>query len=349
VTEQLDGLARAWRQAEPTLRFPDPDTSWVVVVAATFTRPLTGLADRLFALHDAVPVVGARLAPMGWVPGRPDEPVVVAGPLITPALLARFDLARHPPLRVVVDATAHHLALAGHHAAFDGRALVAMLSALAGSPIPGQAERGSAGPRGGRARALRRVLRPADVVASSTTVPTEETLVARDVELAGPAVTARLADAAVAAVAGHNARAGRRWRRIGISIGVGGPAGVGNVATHRRVDVTAGRPVVDAVQAALARPPEPTVGVASPTVTRLLAPVVSRFSDSLLVSNLGPCAVPHASRLEFYPVPRGRSAVALGAAAAADGTSTVTLRTRRLNRDDAEGILAAIAEHLGST
>ena len=353
MSSERDRLAETWRQAAPTLRFPDPATAWVVVLAADFREPLADVAERLAAVHGAAPVVGARLGRNRWMPGRPDPPVVVDGdPLDAPGLLARFDLVRRPPLRVVLNRDARRIALAGHHAALDGRALLAVLVALAGGPIPSTADAPARPPATGSTRlaALRRLARPADPVAASCEPPAgrDERLAARDVTLDGRHVTARLAAAAVAAAGEHNRRAGAPWLRVGVSIGVGGPEGVGNVATYRRVDVTPGQDVEAAVSGAIAGPAAPDAPVPGSLPARLLAPVVRRFSDSLLVSNLGRATVPGAARIEFYPVARGRSAVAVGAAGLPGGPSTVTLRSPRLTRDDADAILDAIVARLGS-
>ena len=115
------------------LRFPDRRTAWVVVAAATLAEPAARLGERLAALHQAVPMTGARLRGEVWHPGSPPDPLIADGdPLHAPALLDRFDLATQPPLRIVVGSEGHRLAVACHHAAFDGRSLVALLAVLVG-------------------------------------------------------------------------------------------------------------------------------------------------------------------------------------------------------------------------
>jgi hypothetical protein len=104
-----------------------------VVAAATLTAPVDRLQDRLEALHRAVPMTGARLRGEIWHPGSPADPLIVDGdPLDAPALIDRFDLATQPPLRVVAGSGGLRLAVACHHAAFDGLSLVALLAALVG-------------------------------------------------------------------------------------------------------------------------------------------------------------------------------------------------------------------------
>jgi hypothetical protein len=390
--------APASRNALALLRFPDRRTGWVVVAAASLEAPPAGLDERILELHRAVPMVGARLRGEVWHPGAPPAPLIVDGePLGTGALLEPFRLDGEPPLRVLVGAGGARVAVACHHAAFDGLGLVALLAALLGGPLP----RPPAGAGGGRAAAelrglLGRLARPADRVAPSPRPPATDALAVREVALGGPGVTARLAAAAVAAAGARNARLGRPWRRIGVNLGLAGlpapgpaeapgpphsageprPAGpaaapdpaapgdpapsggggsgdlapdppeAGNRSRYRRVDLVAGEPVGPAVAAALASPREPVDQVWSPRLGRLLGPVARRGSDSLLVSNVGRCAVPGATRLEFFPVARGRSAVAVGAAGLPGGPSTVSLRARDLSSEDAEALLADLVARL---
>jgi hypothetical protein len=385
--------APASRNALALLRFPDRRTGWVVVAAASLAAPPAGLDERVQALHRAVPMVGARLRGEVWHPGTPPEPVMVDGePLGVPVLLDPFRLDDEPPLRVLVGAGGTRVAVACHHAAFDGLGLVALLAALLGGPPPAPPARA----RGGRPPAelhglLGRLARPADRVAPSPRPPAGDALAVREVALSGPGVTARLAAAAVAAAGARNARLGRPWRRIGVNLGLAGsgepgqagggapgaagtsgqaaagtpgipadagaggapgdPGAVGlavagNRSRYRRVDLRAGEPVGPAVAAALASPREPVDQVWSPRLGRLLGPVARRWSDSLLVSNLGRRAVPGATRLDFFPVARGRSAVALGAAGLPGGPSTVSLRARDLSTEDAEALLADIVARL---
>jgi hypothetical protein len=368
-----------------------------VVIAATLADPVDRLDDRLAALHRAVPMTGARLHGEVWHPGSPPELLIVDGePLAAPALVGRFDLATQPPLRVVVGSGGRRLAVACHHAAFDGLGLLALLTALVGNPVAGSATlplRGAEPPEGeprGRGRRVAgagrrrpapelrglvgRLVRPADRVAPSLSRPGREALVVRQVDLAGAGVTARLVDAAAAAAGARNGRLGRPWRRVGVNVGLAGPevgsgalrgeAGAsrgeadplswgtgalpGNSSRYRRLDLTPGEPAGPALAAALASAREPLDQVWSPRFGWLLEPVVGRFSDSLLVSNLGRREVPGATRLDFFPVARGRSAVAVGAVGLAGGPATVSVRARDLSTEDAEALLADLVDRLGA-
>jgi hypothetical protein len=113
------------------------------------------------------------------------------------------------------------------------------------------------------------------------------------------------------------------------------------VATYRRIDVPATGDVVGAATAALAQAVEPAEQVKAPRLLKLLSPISDRFSDSILVSNLGRHDVPPATRLDFFPVARGRSAVAFGAAGLTTGERTLAIRARDLDQSDAERLLEA--------
>jgi hypothetical protein len=114
------------------------------------------------------------------------------------------------------------------------------------------------------------------------------------------------------------------------------------------VDVAAGVPVAPLVAAALASPDEPTEQTRAGLALALARPVVRRFSDSFLISNLGRQSLPNTDRLDFFPVARGRSAVAFGVAGVSGKSSTVSLRARDLTRADAQGLLDDTVRSFGT-
>lgn len=341
--------APASRHALALLRFPDPRTDWVVVTVATLTAPVDDLDERLAALHRAVPVVGARLRDETWHPGEPPAVIEVDGdPLDDRRLDAPFDLVQDPPLRLLRSSDGLRLGVVGHHAAFDGLALVAVLRALTAGDRPEPVSSPPPGEPGSKLPLLQRLARPADPVAVTPGVWPGDAYATTVIEVSGKGITGRIAEACVAAVAAHNERHQRPLRKVGLTIAVGGPAGVGNVASYRRIDVTPTDPVGSLVQDALASPEEPGEQVSAPKlVMRLLEPVVERFSDTILISNLGRHPVPGVERLDFFPVARGRSAVCFASAAIADGSTTLTLRARDLSPGDARRLLADAAARLG--
>ncbi|MFN8018201.1 MAG: hypothetical protein U0P45_08765 [Acidimicrobiales bacterium] len=333
--------APASRHALALLRFPDPRTDWVVVTVATLHAPLDDLPERIAALHEAVPMVGARLEDEVWLPGAPPEVATVDGePIGHPDLDRPFDLAAEPPLRLVASADGLRLGIVGHHAAFDGLALVAVLRSLTSGEQPQPVASPPPGEPGSKLPLLERLARPADRVAPTPGVWPGDTYASRTIEVAGKGVTGRIGAACVAAVARHNERHGERLRKVGLTVAVGGPAGVGNVASYRRIDVTPTSPVADLVQEALASPEEPGEQVSAPKlVMRALEPVVERFSDTILLSNLGRHRVPGVAQLDFFPVARGRSAVCFASAAIEGGATTLTLRARDLSPGDGRRLL----------
>jgi hypothetical protein len=379
------------------LAHPDQRTTWAPALHARLREPISLRAaqSRLDVLAVQHSIIGARLASDGWTVHPAPAIATFEGELAP--LCDRFDLRAEGPLRVALSADGHELALASHHAALDGRALVAVARALVGGepgfgrilraddrdgesadagraarsaavsgdgsdaahashPSPSRAGStgapasgarspgGAAASGGGRGAMLRRLAQPADRVAPSPGGAAPEAFVSLEIAEGRRLRVAAVAAAAVAAVAVWNVEHEAPWRRIGLTIPVGGPDVIGNVSSHRRVDLRIGADVEAAVSAALGSAPPPDGG--SALVGRLLAPLVDRFSDSLLVSNLGRIALPGAEAVDFYPQARGRSAVAIGAATVDGGARRLTLRARDLSADDARRLLALIAERL---
>jgi len=188
----------ASRQALAVLRHPDRRTTWAIVLAASLDVARRPSQDRVDALHAELPIIGARLDGEVWVPGGPPRVVDVGShePTEAPDLLDGFSLDRDAPLRVVVGGVGGgRVALVGHHAAFDGRGLVAVLGALLGGDIPNSVAGVSPGRLRPQLATVRRLVRPADRIAPSRVAPARDSVVARDAVLGGHDVTARLAAA----------------------------------------------------------------------------------------------------------------------------------------------------------
>lgn len=339
---------------------PDRTTSWVIVLVA---RAAAGgavvqpslIQSRLSDLRTTTPLVGARLRGSAWHGGDPPRAQLIEGIVdpLTVLPLHRFDLTAEAPLRVVGAADGTWLALCAHHFAFDGLGMIALMRGL----LTGEREVVStyrASSVSSRSEIpwplFRRVMLPADPVAASSPVPPSEVLLTRAVELGGKQVTSKLAAACTKAAIAHNRRCGAPVRRIGISVAVGGVDG--DSATYRRIDVRPNAPIRQAVERALSTSEVPRELVALPRAARLLSPVLGRLSDTILVSNLGRPAVGNVASLDFFPVARGRSAVALGAVSILGGRSTLTLRARFLDPSDAQllldGAVAALGRELAS-
>lgn len=336
----------ASRHALSILRFPDRRTAWVIVLVAELASSVDEAAvrARVASLADGVPVVAAHLVHETWRAGAvPEVRALTGGSPLPPQIDYPFDLAHEPPLRIGRTTDGGALALAAHHAAFDGLSLVAICDHLLGGPVPAAVASPPAGDAGERAPLLGRLLRPADRVAPSRQPPHADTYAAVDVTVAGSHPTARLAEACASAVRARNRALGAPAGKLGISLSVGGPAGVGNVASYRRIDVSPHDDVRALAVAAMASAGEPAEQAAPSRWLRYLEPVVTRFSDTVLVSNLGRHEPAGVGRLVFHPVARGRSAVAFGLAGVSGGPSALTLRARDLTQQDTDDLLRDVA------
>ncbi len=331
------------------IRFPEVGTDWVILMRAALERPPADLSSRLAELNELVPLVGARLHGESWSYGTPNEPLTVAGDPMDHADAQRaFDLADEAPLRLLVGDDGL-LGIAAHHAAFDGLAMVALLQFLMGGPRPEPAVSPPAGPSDGNLPYIKRILRPARAVAASAHLPARDTVLARPVTISGRRTTGRLAAACVAAAGAHNRRAGEPFDRIGITIAIGGPAGVGNVAGYRRIDLVPSDPVVERVVEAIATVEEPQLQAKSTRYLKLTAPLVPRLADSLLVSNLGRHPIDDVRRVDFWPVSRGRSGLVFGMCTVEGGESSLGLRSYRLDEADGQRILDEAVERFEAT
>jgi hypothetical protein len=342
------------------LRHPDRSTTWAGAGVLRFRSPLGGGVEevrrtfdaRIDRLVEAFPIVGARLGGQVWLPGEPN-PLAISygGEAVPPDLVGGFDLTREAPLRALADADGRWLSIAVHHAAIDGPSVVGILQVLCGqAPRLVHHDRSLARRSAPPVSAARRLLAPADPVAPSREPPRNEVFAHVPLPPLGRGGTVRLPAALVAAARAHNERLGAPLRRIGLSLSIAEldeDAGT-SVASYRRIDVLAGTPVAAAVKKALATPEEPWEILHAPRALRLLSPVASRLSDTILLSNFGRLDLAGVESFEVYPVARGRSAVAFGAVRVAGGSSTLTLRAKHLSPSDADRILQGALDHLDS-
>ncbi len=327
------------------LNHPDRRTSWIVVMSIQLGESLdleARVARRLREIGERVPGLGARWRDGRWHPGALPEPTVVDGdPLRAPELLRPFALEREALVRVLVGSDGRRLALAAHHALLDGRGMVTVMRGMLGETLsaPGKSPSPATAGWPSLRAPLRRLIAPADRVAPSASPARQDSLAVREVAVQPPNITGAIAQACVAAAAARNARLGRPWRRVGLSIALGGPPGIGNAASYRRLDLRADDPVAAAVHRALRGDEVPPELRSAPRALRMLTPIASRFSDSLLISNLALEEIPGVEQLALFPVARGRSAVSFGGAAVRPGRSTLSVRARDLDQADAEDLL----------
>jgi hypothetical protein len=340
----------AIRASELVLRHPDRRTTWIIVVLAYIEPgalpPVGLLLDRLKSAAHAFPLMNSRLRGSWWVPAPgPGISVVDNAEPLAVAPLQPLALKDESALRVMTPANGGWILLCAHHFAFDGLGMVELLRTL----LTGEAAEGTdymvqSSPRRLPIDVIRRLYRPADRILPSTIAPAVDSFVARQISLSGPEVTARLARACASAAAVHNAKRGQPIRRIGLSVAVGGVNG--EAATYRRLDVVPGQDVRAAVTASLADPRIPGELAALPRGAFVLRPILPRLSDTLLVSNLGRPELPGVTGIEFYPVARGRSGVAIGAAGITGQPTTLTVRARDLSPEDAATLLEAVIDEL---
>ena len=312
------------------IRHPDRQTAWVIVLLAHVPtgscRPDV-IAERLHVASFDFPLTASRLHGKWWRPSTgPDVSVAdLAAVPLEIAPIEPFDLENEPPLRVVLAADGTWLLLCAHHFAIDGLGMVSLMRSLltgARGPVAPDYTLVTA-PLRLPTDAIGRLIRPADPIAPSVPAPAKESFVSASVQLSGPRITARVSRACAEAALEHNRTRGLPLRRFGLSLAVGGAEG--EAATYRRIDVLPVDDVESAVAEAVADPAVPVELKNLPPGTSLLRPLLKRLSDTILVSNLGRLDLP-VSSVEFYPVARGRSAVAVGAAGIAGEPTTLTLR-----------------------
>ena len=348
MTERANEQPSRVAPAHPVaMHHPDRTSAWVIALIARAggDRPFlvpSEIERNLSKLLRISPMLASRLHGDQWIAAEAPSIQWVDQETDPIALLPlhHFDLGSEAPIRLVGASDGTWLALCAHHFAFDGLAMVAVLRGLVtGSPEEIALVRPSGGvsPPELPWPVLRRALSPVDAVAFSAHPNPSEVLLARRLEVAGKDITARLSAACALAVVEHNRRLGIPMRKLGISVAVGG---IGKQsATYRRIDVLRGQPISHIVKEALESKGIPRELVALPRAASLLRPFLGRLSDTILVSNLGRHELGAVAQLDFFPVARGRSAVAFGLASIPGQQSTLSIRTLFLSRPDAQMIL----------
>ena len=342
------------------LRHPDRHTTWIVTGTIWFTSPLgTGteesvrkdITNRIADIAQKMPITSAKLQGDWWVPGQPPEPILVdsADPR-PPWLLRPFDLKREPPLRVAVGIHGEWFTIVAHHAAIDGVNAIPFFKILCGEePIipgtpPSMAKKVTP-----PLHVINRILRPADPVAHSNPLPSNETFANIELPFVGKGIKGKLASALVKSLCAHNARYGVSLERIGISASIMELDDSIPIASYRRIDIPPGAPIDETFEREISIPEEPWELIHAPRALRLLSPLTGRLSDTVLLSNFGRWSLQGVNAIELYPVARGRSAVSVAAVRTKGGKSLLTIRACYLNKNDARRILeetvAQLSDH----
>lgn len=333
----------------------DRRIGWRILLSATLPEAPdpTTLAERLATLARA----------QAWSPAPPVRSAATADEL-------RRALVAADPAPLVVGLAGRELVLSGDHAAMDGLGLLAVLDRLGAGPATSAVRGVGARPPGAgvAATVVRRlgealVRPPAGVgpgpgtTGTPTDTPTDTGDALAEAELDGRFRTGALVHAASRAIVAHEARRGRRARRVAVAVGATlDPAPkderirdrsallrLRDVETLDRagIDQALRTAPVQTPPAARTRGPwsRPLEAVGS-IAMQALAP---RLGSTLLVSHLGPVTAPHVERLSIHPVTAGGSGLSLGAVGL-DGRTVLTLRARasRWTDDGLEQLLEAV-------
>jgi hypothetical protein len=323
--------------------YGDPGVSWSIGLEAD-VREMPRLDEARARLDSFV-------SERPWLGAAPRPRLVTADeiPAARSALLDDGYGDAEPLVRVVLCPERTWVMVAGHHGAVDGAGLLALLSTVLGVPVTsgfhgiGAREAGESFLRSATRRVAEALFTPPSRVA----VPGQRKrsghgdhalalrLPARRVSTGAAAV------AAAAAVSGWNRERGRGADRMVLAIGASRRPGSALEAdrdtAYLRVRVPRGGEP-DAVRAAVAavapEPAFPTVRAPGPVrlATRLLA---RRLGSTLLLSNLGAVTGTGLQRLTFWPPAAGRPGLALGVVTVAGESTTLSLRVRRSDLDEA--------------
>lgn len=333
--------------------YGDPTVSWSILLEAKLSSVLTPEKARMR--------LAVAVEERPWLGAAPDVEAVPGKEL--PATRDRFAEAPYergaPLLRVAVGTDEPVVLIAAHHGALDGLGLLAVLGLALDVPISSAAKGigTRTADRSFLASAFQR-LAEALFAPPARIAPERAERGQGDVFSARNLPRSRLGSSAFAAAAANlteswNSRHGKKTARVVAAVGASWRGGAAPEPEHDSAffRLRLGRKPVAAEVGALlaARPPEPDFPARSSRIarlgTRLLA---SRLGSTYLVSNLGLVSAADAvTSIAFYPAASGRSGVAFGAATVG-GTSTVTVRARRKDFDDAAvaGLADGIVEAL---
>lgn len=322
--------------------YGDPTASWSIVLEADLSEPVDGdvVSGRLAVAAAAHPNLGvppiARPVPAGdWARVRSEFSDFSYGP-------------DDPLVRVAVGVDVPKIVIAAHHGAVDGLGLLALLGIALDTPVRTEAAGVFGRPakvsfvRSALTRLREALFAPPTRVhptGGGTDTATGDLLLAEHLPRRAFG-TAKLAASAAEATCSWNAEHGTPADRVVAGIGASRRAGAALVpdlsSTFFRLPL--GTSTDEAtVRALLARAaPEPDFPRSASVVARkAIRALAGRLGSTFLASNLG---VVHAGEtvraLSFHPAASGRSGVAFGAVTVGD-TTTVTLRARRRDFDEA--------------
>ena len=327
--------------------YGDPTVSWSIVLEADLSSVLTPEKARMRL------AVATEERP--WLGAAPEVEAVPGKQL--PATRDRFAEMPYergaPLIRVAVATDEPVLLIAAHHGALDGLGLLAVLGLVLDVPVSSAAKGIGArtADRSFVASAFRRLAEalfapPARITPERAASGPGDVFSARSIprmRLGSPVFAA----AAAMLTEGWNSRHGKKTARVVAAVGASWRGGAAPEPEHDsaffrlRLGRKPGSVEVGALLAT--QPPEPDFPARSSRIARLATRLLaSRLGSTYLVSNLGVVSAADAvTSIAFYPAASGRSGVAFGAATVG-GTSTVTVRARRKDFDDAA--TAALAD-----
>ncbi|MBB5850791.1 hypothetical protein HDA45_000878 [Amycolatopsis umgeniensis] len=333
--------------------YGDPTVSWSILLEAGLSSVLTPEKARMR--------LAVAVEERPWLGAAPDVEAVSGKELS--AIRDRFAEASYergaPLLRVAVGTDEPVVLIAAHHGALDGLGLLAVLGLVLDVPIS-SAAKGIGARTADRSFFTSAVHRLAEAIFAPPARITPERAESRPGDVFGARILprSRFGSSAFAAAAAQltenwNARHGEETARVVAAVGASWRGGAAPEPEHDsaffRLRLGARPSAADVGALLAAQPPEPDFPAGSSRIARLGTRLLAgRLGSTYLVSNLGVVSVADAvTSIAFYPAASGRSGVAFGAATVGD-TSTVTVRARRKDFDDAAtaGLADGIVEAL---